>query len=378
MSGATLARPGHATRPGAGLGTALRPLLIDIGVPVGGYYLLHGAFGLSVWLSLALSSVGPAVRATAGLAAERKLNVLALLMLAVNLAGIAVSFLTGDPRAMIAKDSLVSSVIAVAILASVAARRPLMSAGLRPFLTKGVPERAAAWDRLSACSARFRRLEMLFSAIWGLLLLADCAARLIGAYTLPVTTMVWLTTVLTLGAVSLGVMTGGVAARPIEKMVEAEAARLRRLGPGGAPHQPGGDGQQDDRRYLDDQHRVRQARGERELESEDADRARQQEAHDRARHQQHAGEHHDQAPGDQERDREHQGRGHLDQEQLIERLHVPVGDIPQVQVDEAGRDQQPRVAQVQDPQAQRGTLPAGGGSPLVGGGHCFDTSLLSE
>jgi hypothetical protein len=64
---------------------------------------------------------------------------------------------------------------------------------------------------------------MLFSAIWGLLL-ADCAARLIGAYTLPVTTMVWLSTVLTLGAVGLGIMIGGSAARPLERMVDAEAA----------------------------------------------------------------------------------------------------------------------------------------------------------
>ncbi len=54
------------------------------------------ACGLSVWLSLALSSAGPAVRAISGVAAERKLNVLAVAMLAVNLAGIVVSFLTGD------------------------------------------------------------------------------------------------------------------------------------------------------------------------------------------------------------------------------------------------------------------------------------------
>jgi hypothetical protein len=164
-SGVSPAGPGP--RPGAGLATALRPLVIDVGIPVGTYYLLHGAFGLSLWLSLALSSVGPAIRALAGIAAERKLNLLAAGMLAVNLAGIVVSFLTGDPRAMLAKDSLVSSVIAFAILASVAARRPLMSAGLKPFMTKGTPERAAAWDRLSAGSARFRRLELLFSAIWG-------------------------------------------------------------------------------------------------------------------------------------------------------------------------------------------------------------------
>jgi hypothetical protein len=204
--------------------SSLRPLAIDVAVPLGSYYLLHAAFGLSVWLSLALSSVGPAIRAISGIAAERKLNVLAAAMLAVNLAGIVVNFLTGDPRAMIAKDSLISSVIAITILASVAIRRPLMSAGLKPYMTRGVAERVAAWDRLSACSSRFRRLELLFSTIWGLALLAECIARLAGAYMLPVTTMVWLSTVLAIGAIGVAIMVGGVAATPIAKMIETEAA----------------------------------------------------------------------------------------------------------------------------------------------------------
>jgi hypothetical protein len=220
---AGVAGPGPADRR-SGMATALRPLLIDVGIPVGSYYLLRDAFGLSLWLSLALSSVGPAVRSVAGLMAERTLNLLAVLMLAVNLAGIAVSFLTGDPRAMIAKDSAVSSVIAFAILGSVLLRRPLMSAGLKPFMTKGEPQRTAAWDRLSAASPRFRRLELLFSTVWGLALLAECGARLVGAYTLPVTTMVWLGTVMTLGAIGVAIMAGGAAAGPIQKMIDAEAA----------------------------------------------------------------------------------------------------------------------------------------------------------
>ena len=209
---------------GPSLATAVRPLLIDVGIPVGTYYVLRNAFGVSLWLSLALSSIGPAVRAVAGLVAERKLNLLAMLMLAVNLAGIAVSFLTGDPRAMIAKDSIVSSVIAFAILGSAVLRRPLMSAGLRPFMTRGEPQRAAAWDRLSTASPRFRRLELLFSTIWGVALLAECGARLAGAYLLPVTTMVWLGTVMTLGAIVLAIAVGGAAASPIQKLVDAEAA----------------------------------------------------------------------------------------------------------------------------------------------------------
>jgi hypothetical protein len=209
---------------GPGVAASLRPLLIDIGIPVGTYYLLRDAFGLSLWLSLALSSIGPAVRSVTGLVKERKLNLLAVLMLAVNLAGIGISFVTGDPRAMIAKDSIVSSVIAFAILGSVALRRPLMSAGLKPYMTRGRTERIAAWDRLSMTSARFRRLELAFSTIWGLALLAECAARLVGAYTLPVTTMVWLGTVMTLGSIGVAIVVGGVAAGPIQGMIDAEAA----------------------------------------------------------------------------------------------------------------------------------------------------------
>src|SRR5215831_9121446 len=218
-------RPGRAPadqRPG--LAAALRPLAIDVGIPLATYYLLRDAFGVSLWLSLALSSIGPAVRSVAGLVAGREPNVLAMLMLAVTLAGITVSFLTGDPRAMIAKDSIVSSVIAFAILGSVAVRRPLMSAGLKPYLTRGNAERLAAWDRLSSTSARFRRLELAFSTIWGVVLLAECAARLVGAYTLPVATMVWLGTVFALGAIGLAMVVGGAAAGPIQKMIDAEAA----------------------------------------------------------------------------------------------------------------------------------------------------------
>src|SRR6476646_7680878 len=76
------ARAGVDRRPD--LAGALRPLVIDVGVPVGTYYLLRDAFGLSLWLALALSSIGPTVRSVAGLVAERKLNLLAVLMLAVN------------------------------------------------------------------------------------------------------------------------------------------------------------------------------------------------------------------------------------------------------------------------------------------------------
>lgn len=216
--------PPASPRPsGADALKSLRPLAVDVGVPLGTYYLLHAGLGLSLWLSLALSSVVPAIRSASAMIGERQVNLLAALMLAVNGAGIAVSFASGDPRALIAKDSLVSSVIAIAILGSVLARRPLMSAGLKPYLTKGSGPRTAAWDRLTAGSRRFRRLELAFSLIWGVALLTECAARLIGAFTLPVTTMAWLGTTFALSAIGLAVLVGGIAAAPMQKLIDAEA-----------------------------------------------------------------------------------------------------------------------------------------------------------
>jgi hypothetical protein len=207
------------------IASSLRPLLLDVALPVGTYYALHSGFGLSLWISLAASSVVPAIRTIAAIVVDRQLNFLAMLMLIVNLAGIAVSFATGDPRMMIAKDSVVSSVIAIAILVSVAARRPLMSAALKPFMVRGSAQRSAAWDRLADGSARFRRLQAGYSVIWGLALLAECVTRLVGAFTLPVPTMVWLGTVLTLAAIGLAIfVSGAVAAAPIEQMIEAEAS----------------------------------------------------------------------------------------------------------------------------------------------------------
>jgi intracellular septation protein A len=201
---------------------------VDVAVPVGLYYLLRDGFGVSLVLSLAASSVLPAVRSVAGFARERQVNGLAALMLAVNVAGLAVSFAAGNPRWMIAKDSVISSVIAVAVLVSAMAGRPLMSAGVKPFLTKGMAGRTAAWDRLAAGSARFRRLEKVYTVIWGSVLLADCVARVIGAFMLPVGTMVWLSTVMIVVAIGLAmVVSGGAAAAPMEAMLrEAEAAPL--------------------------------------------------------------------------------------------------------------------------------------------------------
>ncbi|WP_034270529.1 VC0807 family protein [Actinospica robiniae] len=216
--GATARRPA-ATDPRS----AFAPLLVDVAVPLGTYYVAHSALGLSTAAALIVSSLIPAARTLAGLFGKHERNALATLMLVVNLVGIALTFATGDARLMLAKDSAISSVIGIGMLASVFGRKPLMSAALKPMLTKGDPAKDAAWDQLTAGSARFRRNERAFTLIWGTCLLTDCVVRFIGAFTLPVATMTWLGTVILVGAILLAIALSGHASKTIEKLVDEAA-----------------------------------------------------------------------------------------------------------------------------------------------------------
>ncbi|MDC0767464.1 VC0807 family protein [Streptomyces sp. HD] len=202
-------------------------LVVDVAVPVGSYYLFKDGFGASTFTALALSSVVPAVRTLWCAVQERRANGLAALILVVNVVSLLLSFVSGDPRLMLAKDSGVSSTIGIAILVSVALRRPMMTEGFKPFLVQGDPARQAAWDRLAGGGATgsgaFLRAERAFSVVWGVVLLAECAVRVVGAYTVPVDTMVWLGSVVLVGAMALAfVVSRVIAVEPMARLLIAE------------------------------------------------------------------------------------------------------------------------------------------------------------
>jgi hypothetical protein len=65
----------------------------------------------------------------------------------------------------------------------------------------------------------------------------------------------------------------------------------------------------------------------------------QDKADDSAAHQQERSGDYDQPPRHHECQGHQERCDHLDEEQRPERLHVPVGDVPEMQVDQAGRDE---------------------------------------
>ncbi|OKJ76236.1 VC0807 family protein [Streptomyces sp. CB02460] len=209
--------------PRKALVDSLKPLLVDVALPLAAYYALKAA-GLSTFGALAWSSVVPAVRTVWGAVRERRLNGLAALMVSVNAVSLLLGLVSGAPRLMLLKDSGVSSIVGLAFLVTALRGRPMLSAGLRPWLTRGEAAKTAAWERLSAGSPDFRRAEIRFSAIWGGALLTECALRAVGAYTVPVETMVWAGTVLMVVSMVLAFLVSGrFGVVPMERMIAAEA-----------------------------------------------------------------------------------------------------------------------------------------------------------
>ncbi|WP_405769304.1 VC0807 family protein [Streptomyces sp. NBC_01538] len=225
----TVAVPGTTTNSPSPLRSFV-PLLLDVAVPVGSYYLLRNGLGMSAVAALGWSSAVPAVRTGWSVVRGRTVNAMAALILVVNVVGVLLSFVAGDARLMLVKDSGVSSAVGIGVLVSVRLGRPMMTEGMKPFIIKGDVERAAAWERLVGGSPRFRRAERTFSLVWGVALLGECVARIVGVYVLSVDTMVWLGTVMMVGAMVTAVLVGGaLAVEPMKGMLREEVA-LRRGG----------------------------------------------------------------------------------------------------------------------------------------------------
>jgi microcompartment protein CcmK/EutM len=205
-------------QPGSSL---LKTLAIEIAVPTAVYYGLH-SLGASVFLSLALSGLVPLARTLYQFAKDRSLNGLAVVVLVTNVVGMLLTFVSGDARLMIAKDSIGSGITGLVILASAFTAAPIMTKTMRPFLTRGKQENEAAWERLSG-TAKFQQILRRSSVVWGIGFVLESTARVVGAFVLPVETMVWLSTVLFLGTFAVMMVVAGKVAEGAGKMIAREA-----------------------------------------------------------------------------------------------------------------------------------------------------------
>jgi hypothetical protein len=156
---------------------ALSPLVFDVALPVGIYYLLSG-FGVGNTPALLLAGVIPFGRSARSLVRNGTADYLAVMMTALFLLSLVLVAFTGSPRFVLAKESLTSALAGLWCLASAWTRRPMTFYTARPLLTKGQPVALDCWDRLAEDSHSFQSIQRRLSIFWGLGLLVEAAVRI--------------------------------------------------------------------------------------------------------------------------------------------------------------------------------------------------------
>jgi hypothetical protein len=171
-------------RPGSGSWVSL---LVDIVVPVGLYYGLRAA-GVGIYLALVASAVVPAGVAVVRLVRQRRVDGLAVYVLTILVLSALVSLVTGNPRALLAREGWLIGITGLWFVCSVFARRPLAYLYTRPMLERSgrVGPAGMSWEDLWERLPGFRRIWRVSSVLWGVGLLADAALRVLMAYNLPV------------------------------------------------------------------------------------------------------------------------------------------------------------------------------------------------
>lgn len=155
-------------------------LLWDAGLPMVSYYALRAA-GMSEWTALLSATLIAGARVAWVAVRSRRVTWFGALMVAVFAIGLTLAFVTGDPRLMLAKNSVSSAIVATGFLVSLAFDKPLTLIAFQTWR----PKEAVAWQELYDSDAAVRRMFRRSAVAWAIGLLIAAILRLPIIYLLP-------------------------------------------------------------------------------------------------------------------------------------------------------------------------------------------------
>lgn len=180
-------------------GPLLGMLLWDAGLPLLCFYGLR-ALGSDEWIALLAGAACAVLRLAWGVLRRRSVDGFAALLAAVLVIALVLSFVSGDARFVLLKESFGTAAAAVVLLVSCASARPLVLVAVRAGASEA---KRAEIDELCDRLPRFRRAFTRMTAVWGTALLLEAAARVPLVLLVPVDAAVALSLVLLLAVIGV-------------------------------------------------------------------------------------------------------------------------------------------------------------------------------
>jgi hypothetical protein len=195
-----------------------RGLARDIGIPVVVYYVLH-LNGVNDRLALLVASLVAAARVAWDAVRTRTLNPFALLIMVVFGLGVVLTFVTGDARLLLVKDSVTTAVLGGAFLVAAALKRPLTIAALRSWQ----PAQGAEMAQRFTTDPLTRHRHLLTSTVWGVALLVEALIRVPLIYLVTLPLMVGLSALLLLATLGVLILWTGWYVRRSQRVLPPPA-----------------------------------------------------------------------------------------------------------------------------------------------------------
>ncbi|MEV6946831.1 VC0807 family protein [Streptomyces sp. NPDC051172] len=167
----------------------VQSLLLNVAAPLAVFYGLR-ATGTGLWWAVLASAVPPTVEALLTVVRERRVGMLGILVLSMVALGAALTAVTGSPRFMFAKEGWMTGIVGLVFLCTLRGQPAIHQ--MLSSVTKD--ERRAQIERNWQLSPTFRHVMRLLTAVWGVGLLLDSVLRVVLAYTLPVDSVMLVTT----------------------------------------------------------------------------------------------------------------------------------------------------------------------------------------
>ncbi|PRY41491.1 VC0807 family protein [Umezawaea tangerina] len=159
-------------------------LFLDMGLSVLAYFAAE-LLGASTYVALLTGTVVAGLRVLWVAVRQRRLDPFALFLLAMFGVGFALTFLTGDARFILAKDSAMSGAAGLVLVVSCLVKRPIAFYAAQRFARSAGPARHEEFEaaiRTGALRARWVRVSL----VWGFVLLAESGLRVAAIYLLPI------------------------------------------------------------------------------------------------------------------------------------------------------------------------------------------------
>jgi hypothetical protein len=144
----------------------------DVGLPLAGFYTLHG-LGASDWWALLVATAAAGARLVAVAVWTRRVSWFAAVVLGVFGVGLALALVDGDARFLLLKDSVTTATIGGVFLVSLLGEHPLTLAGAQAWR----PREAGALEALYRDEPGVRRAFRVSALGWGAGLVGEAVLR---------------------------------------------------------------------------------------------------------------------------------------------------------------------------------------------------------